>query len=107
MTYLLVKYLGGGGSGEVWLAANSRQERWAIKLFKAKPNKRSVLYQRFVNEVERVRDLTGVKGIVPVVDAYLPDDPNGGTAYLVMPQCSVLPPYQKPVKVVRIRQPRN
>ncbi|WP_261562613.1 protein kinase domain-containing protein [Frankia tisae] len=84
--YLLVDYLGGGGSGEVWLAANSRQERWAIKLFKAKPNKRNVLYQRFVNEVERVRELTDVKGIVPVVDAHLPDRPKDGTAYLVMPQ---------------------
>lgn len=68
-------WLGAGGNGQVWLAVDRAGNEAALKiLVKTKP----VPYARFRDEVGVLRGNTDVPGVLPVVDAWLPDSRDGG-----------------------------
>lgn len=82
--YELVEHVGGGANADVWRATGPDGEV-AIKLLRTK-NFTSEPYQRFVREVNQLRALGGVAGVLPLVDAYLPTQGAADSrAWLVMP----------------------
>jgi len=80
--WTLTSYLGGGGNGEVWACQNSKGEKNAIKLLKKiKPK----AYSRFTDETTVIEKNSEIKGIIPIIDKYLPEKLNGDTPFYVMP----------------------
>jgi hypothetical protein len=84
--WTLRSWLGAGGNGRVWLAVDSAGNEAALKILqKTKP----VAYARFRDEVSVLRANADVAGILPVLDASLPDSQNGGDigsrAWFAMP----------------------
>lgn len=77
----LVNFLKQGGNGEVWRAQDDNKTV-AIKFLK-KLNPTS--YQRFCDEVKTVRKNSDIEGILPILDFYLPENPNGLIPWYVMP----------------------
>jgi len=81
--WTLIQQLGKGGNGTVWKVRGSDGNEAAIKIFHDKRNER---YQRFRDEVATLRRLKDCPGVMPILDAHLPehlrsDDP----AWLAMP----------------------
>jgi serine/threonine protein kinase len=78
--------LGEGGNATVWGATREgSEERCALKLIKAtKANKEP--YRRFVREIKTLRSLGDYDGVLPVIDAYLPEKPSkDDRPWLAMP----------------------
>lgn len=71
-----------GGNGQVWLAEDPSGKRVAIK-FLAK--NRPVAYARFRDEVAVLRRVTGVPGILPILQANLPSTLEGARPWYAMP----------------------
>jgi Protein kinase domain len=70
----LLNFVGRGGNGQVWRARSDKGEFGAIKvLHKATAKKAN---QRFRDEVQAMRDCAGIKGVLPLLDAHLPDPPT-------------------------------
>lgn len=86
----LKKFLGGGGNGDVWLVANSRNEEAAIKLLRKIERK---TYSRFINEVNVIKANSDIEGILPILDSYLPDIEIGEIPWYVMPVAQPLENY--------------
>lgn len=84
--WVLSERLGAGGNAVVWRAAREREEApVAVKVVNATKASKEP-YQRFVREIEVLRQLGPTPGVLPVIDAYLPaqlapDD----RAWLAMP----------------------
>jgi hypothetical protein len=82
--YALDAWIGGGSNADVWRAVGP-SGHVAVKLLRSK-NPAAEPYQRFVREVEQLRLLGDVPGVLPILDAHLPtqgaDEPR---AWLVMP----------------------
>ena len=73
--WTLVKRIGKGGNGQVWRAAQKDGLEVALKvLFVQKKN--SYPYKRFVAEIKLLSQLGKHRGILPLVDYYLPDQPS-------------------------------
>ena len=77
----LVRFLGEGGNGEVWLAQGD-DKTVAIKFLKKLSPQ---AYQRFRDEVETVRKNSDIEGILPILDFYLPENPYDLAPWYVMP----------------------
>jgi serine/threonine protein kinase len=81
----LRKFLGRGGNAEVWRAERLDGKIAALKvLYTTQP--RTEPYQRFCAEIEILRELGEYPGILPIVDAHIPDHPSHSSpAWLAMP----------------------
>lgn len=73
--WTLRSWLGAGGHGRVWLAVDRAGNEVALKIL---VKTKAVPYARFRDEVGVLRRNTDVPGVLPVVDAWLPDSPGGG-----------------------------
>ncbi len=69
----LVEELGRGGNAVVWRAPHATDgSEVALKVLKSrKPTAEP--YRRFVREIDFLRSLEGFDGVLPILDAYLPD----------------------------------
>ncbi len=82
----LYEKLGEGGNATVWEArrSGSKQSR-ALKVIKATKASKEP-YRRFVREIETLRSLGDYGGVLPLIDAYLPEKPNrDDRPWLAMP----------------------
>jgi hypothetical protein len=82
----LVEELGRGGNAVVWRAVHATDgSEVALKVLKSrKPTTEP--YCRFVREIEFLRSLEDFDGVLPVLDAYLPDGSGGADRpWLAMP----------------------
>jgi len=74
--WTLDERLGRGGNAEVWRATRSGSAMAvALKLINTTKVEREP-YQRFVREIEFLRSHQNVLGLLPLLDAYLPDQPD-------------------------------
>lgn len=74
--WTLGEYLGSGGNAEVWVATRDNSDsQVALKLINATKVTREP-YQRFVREIKFLRQHDSFTGILPLVDAYLPEEPS-------------------------------
>src|SRR5438067_1283835 len=84
--WTLQNELGEGGNATVWRAIEDKTgKEVALKVLHShKPAKEP--YQRFVREIETLRGLANRPGILPLIDAHLPDAPGpNDPAWLAMP----------------------
>jgi len=81
----LVRYLGSGGNAEVWAADRADGDEVALKILnQTKPD--SDAYKRFCREIATLRQLGSRSGILPLIDAHLPERPGkDNPAWLTMP----------------------
>lgn len=78
----LQEKIGRGGNGEVWKASDKAGQTVAIKfLIKAKP----IAYNRFRTEVQVLRDVHGINGILPVLGSELPSMLDNERPWYAMP----------------------
>ena len=84
--WTLDERLGRGGNAEVWRATRSGSAMAvALKLINTTKVEREP-YQRFVREIEFLRSYQNVLGLLPLLDAYLPDQPDkADQPWLAMP----------------------
>ena len=74
--WTLGECLGHGGNATVWKATRSRSvTAVALKLINTTKVEREP-YQRFVREIEFLRGHQDIPGLLPLLDAYLPDQPG-------------------------------
>jgi serine/threonine protein kinase len=74
--WTLGERLGRGGNATVWNATRSGSTTAvALKLINTKKVEREP-YQRFVREIEFLRDHQDIPGLLPLLDAHLPDQPD-------------------------------
>jgi serine/threonine protein kinase len=77
----LVRRLGGGGNGEVWLGRKG-QERAAIKVL-SRP--KGISLKRFCDEIAAQKRLSGIPGILPIIDSFVDSDPKSDRPWLATP----------------------
>lgn len=84
--WLTREILGEGGNAIVYRAARDGDaQEFAVKVLQAK-RVQSEPYRRFVREVQVLQNLGGFQGVLPLLDAYLPDRPTSSDpAWLSMP----------------------
>lgn len=83
--WTLVKRIGEGGNGIVWLATGPEDARVALKVLKAHKAERES-YRRFVREITFLSDHPDFPGILPLIKAHLPESPSGrDRPWLAMP----------------------
>lgn len=84
--WLLGEQLGKGGNGVVHRATHAENDQTvALKLIKVK-KAAAEPYRRFVREIDFLRVHGEVEGILPLLDAYLPESPSGtDVPWLAMP----------------------
>ncbi len=74
--WTLHEQLGEGGNGTVWRATRSDGNApVALKLINARKVEKE-RYQRFVREIGFLRDHQATSGLLPLLDAHLPDHPS-------------------------------
>lgn len=74
-----------GGNATVWRATrDGASKAVALKVLNAKKHD-SERYQRFVQEINVLRSLGDVDGVLPVIEAHLPDPGTKEQAWLAMP----------------------
>jgi serine/threonine protein kinase len=77
--------LGAGGNATVWRASRDGGEDVALKVINTTRTQREP-YRRFVQEIEFLRGLGDFPGVLPLLDAHLPQRPSGtDRAWLAMP----------------------
>jgi serine/threonine protein kinase len=77
--------LGVGGNATVWSASRDDGEVVALKVINTTKTQREP-YRRFVQEVEFLRRLDDFPGVLPLLDAHLPQRPSSADrAWLAMP----------------------
>jgi serine/threonine protein kinase len=78
--------LGRGGNATVWRATRDGESSTvALKVINVNKVQREP-YQRFVREIAFLREHQGVEGLLPLVDAYLPNEPTKAEIpWLAMP----------------------
>lgn len=84
--WTLLRLLGEGGNARVWAALrNASEGELALKVLKTRKAQREP-YKRFVREIDFLRSIGPFPGVLPLVDAYLPEDPRSNEAtWLAMP----------------------
>jgi hypothetical protein len=79
--------LGEGGNAVVWRASRGDEEV-ALKVINATKTNREP-YRRFVNEIKFLRSLDDLSGVLPLLDAYLPENPSRyDRPWLAMPRAT-------------------
>ncbi len=83
--YELIRQIGAGGNATVWEARRSgTEDSVALKILKSRTTGEP--YQRFRREIDQVKRLGHIKGIVPIIDSSLPSIPSStNPAWLAMP----------------------
>jgi serine/threonine protein kinase len=77
--------LGKGGNAKVWRATDSGGREVALKVIDAIHEQREQ-YKRFVREIEFLRSVEDTTGVLPLIDAHLPDAPSeDDRPWLAMP----------------------
>lgn len=84
--WILGERLGRGGNATVWAATRPGDETpVALKVINVTKVEREP-YQRFVREIGFLRDHGSVEGVLPLIDAHLPDKPTrSDQPWLAMP----------------------
>jgi hypothetical protein len=83
--WTVVGFIDEGGNGEVWEVADDEGRPAAMKVLRDR-RAESVAYRRFHREIDTVRGLGDHPGVLPILDARLPDEPNRkDRAWYVMP----------------------
>src|SRR5919198_2218918 len=83
--WTLRERLGTGGNATVWRASRNGGEDVALKLISTTRAQREP-YRRFVQEIEFLRQLGHFPGVLPLLDAHLPQRPGStDRAWLAMP----------------------
>src|SRR6266536_724138 len=83
--WTLREKLGAGGNATVWRASRDGSEDVALKVINATKTQREP-YRRFVQEIEFLRGLGNFAGVLPLLDAHLPQRPSSADrAWLAMP----------------------
>ncbi len=80
--WTLLSKINSGSNGEVWICSNDSGEKRAIKLLK---KDHSTAFQRFTDEVNTIEGNQDIKGVIPIIESYLPDDYKGEISYYIMP----------------------
>src|SRR4030042_3144262 len=85
----LSKFIGAGGNGEVWRATldSDASKIVAIKLLKRINNEG---YSRFKDEVKVLTENNDIKGLLPIIDYYLPENLKGHRPWYSMPLATPL-----------------
>jgi hypothetical protein len=79
------RFIDEGGNGEVWEVSDAEGRRAAMKVLIDR-RAESVAYRRFRREIETVRGLGDRTGVLPILDAHLPEQPSRrNRAWYVMP----------------------
>jgi hypothetical protein len=73
--WTLVEELGHGGNSEVWVAEDAEGRRVALKILHVRNPGREP-YRRSQDEVRVHRSLTGDPGVLPLIEANLPERPG-------------------------------
>jgi hypothetical protein len=89
-SFTLIKKLGSGGNGEVWLASSQAGVPDVAIKFLTKQN--STAYERFRSEINVLMKLNNHAGVVPIVDHHLPAKRTPGPAWYAMPVCQPISP---------------
>jgi len=83
--WTLIEPLGKGGNAEVWKATSEDGRAAALKVLNSR-NPDSEPYKRFRAEINLLRSLGQRAGVLPLIDATLPEQPsNQNPAWFVMP----------------------
>src|SRR4051794_33394022 len=87
----LRKRLGVTGSAEVWEAERDGLVA-AVKFLKQVRSVRTSRYRRFLDEVRFLREMAPPRGVLPLLDSYLPEHPSDDDPpWLAMPVARTLP----------------
>lgn len=84
--WTLGERLGRGGNATVWIATRAgTPDQVALKLINSTKVEKEP-YQRFVREIEFLREHQSVTGVLPLIDAHLPEQPSKlNSPWLAMP----------------------
>lgn len=90
--WTLIRYIGGGGNGEVWHCRDLDGQEYAIKMLKYAYKEP---YARFYDEVAFMESFGSIPGVLPVVAKYIPEgrtqfDVTKAPYYYVMPLATSL-----------------
>jgi serine/threonine protein kinase len=80
--WTIEKHLGAGGNGDVWQASKPEQPPRAIKILRTINDE---TYARFKTEIVALEKLGSVKGIIPLLEKFIPDDKADGPPWFSMP----------------------
>ncbi|MNB83274.1 Serine/threonine-protein kinase PknL [compost metagenome] len=75
--HTIIEHLGSGGNADVFKVMNRHEQHVAMKLLIVTKSRFEKKYARFKDEIKVVKKYHNViPGIIPVLDMYLPDEPN-------------------------------
>lgn len=80
--WILEAPLGSGGNGDVWKAAKPGEVPLAIKILRSITNE---TYERFKIETSILERLGNTKGIIPLLEKFIPTNKSGPTPWFAMP----------------------
>jgi serine/threonine protein kinase len=80
--WTIEKQLGAGGNGDVWQASKPGEAPRAIKFLRTITDE---TYVRFKIEIAALEKLGATKGIIPLLDKFIPDDKSAGPPWFSMP----------------------
>lgn len=98
--WILEAPLGSGGNGDVWKAAKLGELPLAIKILRSITNE---TYERFKIETSTLEKLGNAKGIIPLIEKFIPADKSGPTPWFAMPVATPFSEYiqgKKPQEIV-------
>jgi serine/threonine protein kinase len=85
----ILEWIGGGGNADVYLVRDG-ERGVALKVLKTR-NADSEPYARFRNEIEVLRRFQDDPGILPIIDASLPERPSRtDRAWIAMPRATLI-----------------
>jgi len=88
--WVIADYLGKGGNGEVFRVRHTDDRVGALKVLLDK-RPEGINYKRFVREVATLRRLGDRRGLLPLLDANVPEEPaKGERVWYVMPEAEPL-----------------
>jgi serine/threonine protein kinase len=88
--WAVLEKLGEGGNANVYRATRGDGGEVALKVVKTTKAQREP-YRRFVHEIETLQKLGEFRGILPLVDAYLPEHPSSDDRpWLAMPIATLI-----------------